>query len=129
MFAEIIRKAYEDGSRFFAIRSMASDENYNVGDDCRESYDWDPENDCSTYFTSGQTAGGTCGTKVRNDFYFDGSDDEEIENAVSEATDLAREYGYELVLIAGDGDECLNHSVDDENEARITDAKVIAKIA
>jgi hypothetical protein len=128
MYAEIIRKAYENGKRAFAVRSLTNDEHYNIGDECRESYDWDFENDCSTYITTGQTAGGTCGVKIPNDFWFDGNDDEDIENAVKASIDLACEYGSDLVIIAGDCDICCNYSVDDENEARITNAYVIAEV-
>lgn len=128
MYAELIRKAYEDGKRTFAVRAMTDDENYSVGDDCRESYDWDFENDCSAYVTNGMKAGGTCGVKISSDFYFDGSDDEDVENAVSEAIEKAKEYGSNVALIAGDRDVCCDYSVDDENEARITNAVVIAVI-
>lgn len=47
MYAEIIRKAYENGNRCFAVRALKDDESYSVDDVCRESYDWDFENDCS----------------------------------------------------------------------------------
>jgi len=128
MYAEIIRKAYESGKRAFAVRALAEDENYSVGDACRESYDWDFENNCSTYDTSGVTAGGTCGVKIIGYFHFDGSDDEEIESAVAKSIEKAKEYGPDLVIIGGDLDVSCNYAVDDENEARITNAYVIAVV-
>jgi hypothetical protein len=129
MYAEIIRKAYNDGKRAFAIRALADDEKYSVGDNCRESYDWDFENDCSAYVTTGTKAGGTCGVKIACwDCYFDGSDDEEIESAVSESIEKAKEYGLDLIIIAGDLDVCCDYSVDNADEARLTNASVIAVI-
>lgn len=128
MYAEIIRKAYEDGKRVFAVRSLTNDEDYSIGDACRESYDWDFENDCSSYDTNGATAGGTCGVKIRNDFYFDGSDDEEIEVAVSESIEKAKGYGRNLAIIAGDLDVGGDYCIDNPDEARITNATVIAMV-
>ena len=48
---EIIRKITEENYKWIGIRHLADDENYTVGDFCRNSYDWDYENDCSSYDT------------------------------------------------------------------------------
>jgi hypothetical protein len=34
---------------YYGIRTLSEDEQYEKGDICRNSYEWDFENDCSTY--------------------------------------------------------------------------------
>lgn len=56
-------EAYEQEhgcSGFWGIRGLCPDEEYEIGDTPRESYDWDLEWDCSTRSTTGETIGGTC---------------------------------------------------------------------
>jgi hypothetical protein len=45
-----VTKDYEQisGYNYLGLRSLCSDENYQVGDYARNSLDWDAENDCSS---------------------------------------------------------------------------------
>lgn len=103
------------------VRSLRDDENYSVGDYCRESYEWDWENDCSTYTTSGEdgeTAGGTCATSIRFGTY----DADELAEEIKKSVEYNSEYGGKQVIIVG------YPNIDgtfDEGECRIVDAKVI----
>jgi hypothetical protein len=45
---------------YYGIRTCRADENYKIGDICRNSYDWDFENDCS----SNNELDGTCCTQI-----------------------------------------------------------------
>lgn len=70
MDAAQIRAIMEEG-RFsdYGIRGLCFDEEYAVGDSPRESYDWDHENDISTYATDGRTLGAArveCGILMRD---------------------------------------------------------------
>lgn len=49
---------------FAGVRTLREDEQYDVDDECRQSYEWDVENDCSAYFTTGELAGGTCASAI-----------------------------------------------------------------
>lgn len=47
----------------------------------RESYTWDSDRDCSTYYTTGETVDGTCATGL----YVDARDiDENDDNSIAE---------------------------------------------
>ena len=62
-------EAYEEGhgcSGCWGIRGLCEDEDYAVGDEPRESYDWDMEQDCSTRVTTGRTLGGTCAVAIHD---------------------------------------------------------------
>ena len=110
-----------------AVRGLQSDEQYKPGDFARESYEWDYENDCSTYFTTGALAHGTCGTYVNAsgiNMFFD--DPAELATRIEAA---AKKNGYSdrLAVIAGDRTD-MDYDHPDENETRIIDAIVIAVI-
>ncbi|MEN1985284.1 hypothetical protein [Paenibacillus hubeiensis] len=62
-YLEIAKEALAEGY-YLGVRTLTADEAYEVGDSTRESYEWDLENDCSAYHTTGETAGGTCCTAV-----------------------------------------------------------------
>lgn len=110
------------------VRALQADENYIVGDVCRESYEWDYENDCSEYETNGndgEKAGGTCATKVEINYPLDMDDVDDL----AEALEAAVSYNYNVyrakrqVIIAGSP----NHDgVFEAEEIRIDSAKVIA---
>lgn len=120
---EILNKVNEEGYSVVAIRHCAEDEDYTVGDICRNSYDWNYELDCSTYDTDEPVElEGVCGYHVRG---FENLDTDEIEEAaelLNKALKGAELYCGEMVVIAG-------HSYtygNDENEVIIEDAEVIA---
>jgi hypothetical protein len=86
---------------YLGIRATRKDEHYAVEDECRESYDWDLENDCSTYFTTGETAGGTCGIAIDTD----AETAEELAERIADAVTAFSKMGYgdkkgQTILIA-----------------------------
>lgn len=119
-----IKAAYENGYRFFGIRNITRElGKLNVGDACPNSYDWDIENDCSTYCTTGETLNGASAVHVNADLPF--CEDEEIVEAIETAVNQAVNYddNGELVLISSkDGYDWGS----DENEIVLEDATVIA---
>lgn len=118
-----------DNRWFLAVRATRPDEQYKVDEECRESYEWDLEHDISSYFTTGETAGGTCGLAV--DTY--GEDNvgrcsvEELDARVAEKVEEVRKYGGEqIILIAG---RSINREYQmDDGEVRIIGAWVQAII-
>ena len=121
-----LAKEILDNGWYVGVRSLCPDEQYEVGDECRESYEWDFENDCSTYHTTGETAGGTCATYIDTQFFV--TDDQVSELAVRIAETIKKNsiYGGQQVIIAG-------HSVNndgafDSDEVRIVGAWVLAKV-
>lgn len=102
---------------YLAVRALAEDEIYNIGDTLRESYDWDYENDTTTFGYDNIKLSGTCGVKVDTTF------EEDVEENILLALDFVKKvYPFETyVLIGGDLMECGS----DENEIIIESAKVI----
>lgn len=130
---EIILNKHNEGRQWFAVRACKGDEDYKAGDCCRDSYEWDLEYDRSCYYTTKETAGGTCGVRVDTDrLYWLGYSDGEIENALAssmaDALGRAHEYGNRFVLITGSGNVAADYCIDSDREARITDAYVLAVI-
>lgn len=121
-YEEIIKRIIDEGYTVAGIRTLEDDENYVVGDDCRESYEWDLEHDCSTYFTTGETAGGTCAT------VFEIDDVPNTINNMIAAIESNNGYrGARQVVIAGHStDQSFGHG--DEDEVRIVDAVVVGII-
>lgn len=130
-FLKIAKIIYEEGYHFAGVRSLTDDESYKIGDTCRQSYEWDREADCSTYYTTGLKAGGTCAIEVRTD-YLDNETEEEdiqelaqrIEKALIE-TDL---YLGTIKAVIGGYDTYTDLDLSDDNEIRIIDPIVIALI-
>lgn len=119
----LIKKAYKDGYRDFGVRAM--DTEYQAGEDVPDSYDWDIENDCSTYNTTGETLPGACAVF----FAVDGIQLDEYEDAeenLNAAIEQAKRYYCDhLYIIASKfGSEWGN----DQNEIILRDAQVIAVI-
>ena len=107
--------------RVIGIRGLASDEKYDIGETCRKSYDWDYENDCSSYDTEKPVElDGTCAAHIVVDMDWDTDEEiiESIENVINNFN-----YTGEMVLIGG---ESFEYGAD-ENEVIIYDAVVIAK--
>lgn len=100
------------------IRGLADDEEYQIGDTCRKSYDWDYENDISTYSTTQIKLNGTCAADTRIDTTNDR--DEEILEKINA---IINDFGYvgEIVIIAGNDFEYGA----DENEIIIENAIVL----
>jgi hypothetical protein len=91
-----------------AVRGLQDDENYNVGDECRESLAWDEE----TGLSSKETIGGTCAIRIVDR---DGDFDREA------SIKAAQEYSDKVVLIGGNSYTYGN----DENEVIIPYAVVL----
>ena len=121
--AEILKKVNDEGYGVVAIRHCAEDEEYNVGDICRNSFDWNYELDHSTYEDEEQVElNGTCGLHIVG---FENLDEEEVEEATelfNKAMEKANIYSGQIVIIAGNSFEYGN----DEHEVIIEDAEVIA---
>lgn len=121
---EILKKVNEEGYGVIAIRHLAEDEQYEVGEMCRNSFDWNYELDCSTYDTDEPIElDGTCGYHITG---FENLDEEEIEEATELFEKAMREatsnYVGEVVIIVGSR---FTYGCD-ENEVIIWDAEVIA---
>lgn len=108
---------------YIGIRHLADDEHYQIGDCCRNSYDWDYEQDCSTYETENPIElPGTCAYNTGIDPNWD--EPEEIAEKLEKALANANYYGT-TVIIAGDRIEYDN----DEHEIIIAAAVVISILA
>lgn len=121
MFEQVIEKLKESDYSYFGIRHLTDDEEYNVGDICRNSYDWDYESDCSSYDTDEPVElDGTCAYRVDIDLAWD--DDSEIEAKIQDALDSSDCYSGRAVIIAG------NRAEDgaDDCEIIISNAEVLA---
>lgn len=120
---DIIKAIKESNYHFFGIRHLADDENYEVDDLCRRSYDWNYEYDCSTYGTDEpQELPGTCAYSTGIDVAWDS--DEEISEKLEKALLGSECYSGRPVIIAGDNYTYGN----DEQEIIIENAVVIAAL-
>ena len=117
---EIIRKITEENYKWIGIRHLADDENYAVGDFCRNSYDWDYVSDRSSYESEDPIElPGTCAYDTRIDSNWD--DDEEIEEKILKAISESSCYSGKIAVIAGNSAEYGN----DPEEIIIENAEVI----
>lgn len=92
-----------------AIRGLQDDENYRIGDECRESLKWNEELDRPS---ETETIGGTCAIRIVDEY---GDFDREA------SIKAAQNYSDRLVLIGGDSYTYGN----DENEVIIPYAVVL----
>lgn len=86
---EIIKKIREAQYTYIGIRHLADDEHYKVGDLCRNSFDWDAENDITTYGSDDPAElDGTCAIDTRIDTIWDSSEEirDKLMNAISESS-------------------------------------------
>lgn len=120
-----IKTSYENGYRFFGIRNISTQMyKLNVGDTCPNSYDWDFENDCSTYGTTGETLNGASAIHVNTDPVC--NEDNEMQEALETAIEQAKNY-YNGVLYLIASKENYDWG-SDENEIVLEDATVLAII-
>lgn len=121
---DILRKVNEEGFSVVAIRHLAYDEDYQVGDFCRNSFDWNYELDHSSYEDDEPIElDGTCGYCI---YGFEWLDDDELQEAEKMFENALKEssvYPGKIVVIAGNDYTCGS----DENEVIISDACVIAR--
>lgn len=115
----------KENYRYIGFRGLAEDESYTVGDTLRKSFNWDYENDITTYGDDEeQQLSGTCTLGMPEFVEFYGDEDEyeefaELYEALLERTKNA--YGGNIVLVAGSG---MEHG-EDEGEMIIEDAVVV----
>lgn len=121
-----IKTAKKNGYRFFGIRSISNEAGtLNVGDRCPDSYDWDMENDCSTFCTTGDTLNGACAVRIAlADLFLDGDDDDEAAEAVEKAVEASSVYYGDEVMLIGSKDGCEDGW--DQDEVILEDADVLA---
>lgn len=127
-YIELAKQILDEGYSAVGVRGIYDDEQYQVGDDCRESYEWDFAADCSTYFTTGETAGGTCATHIDTQTFE--SDDEVAELAarIKAMIEQNQEYGADRQVIIAGYDGVNNDAALDQGEVRIYNAFVIALV-
>lgn len=117
---ELIRKINEERYTYIGIRHLADDENYQVGDFCRNSYDWNYENDCSSYYTENpEELSGACAYNTNINSSWD--DGEEIKGKIIKAISESDCYSGRIAIIAGKLAEYGN----DSEEIIIENAEVI----
>ena len=122
---DILGKINKEGYGVVAIRHLAEDENYTVGDMCRNSYDWNYEYDHSSYEDDDPIElDGTCGYHIVGLENLDENEIEEAKRLLEKAIEEASIYAGKAVVIAGNNYEYGN----DEHEVIIADAGVIAII-
>ncbi|WP_019536546.1 hypothetical protein [Paenibacillus ginsengihumi] len=116
-----------DNGYIAGVRSLCDDEQYEVGDECRPSYEWDLENDCSTYYTTGELAGGTCATIVDTSYFETDDSVAELAARLQEVAKTNQAYGGKRQAIIV-GHRVNNDGLFDPDEVRIVDATVLAII-
>ena len=121
---EVLKKMNENYFSVAAIRRCRKDENYEVGDICRNSFDWNYEKDESTFEDDEPVElSGTCGMRIENLENLDNEEAAESEKILEKALEdsKAYDYGYQTVIIAGDRYRYGN----DEDEIIVENAEVI----
>lgn len=120
MKKELAEKIISSNYEYIGIRHLTEDEDYKVGDYCRSSYDWDYENDRSSYETDDpEELPGTCAYNTRIDPAWD--DEEEVIGKIKNAISESSCYSGKIAIIAGNYAEYGN----DPEEIIIRDAEVI----
>lgn len=106
----------------FGIRHLADDENYNVGDEVRNSYDWNYELDHSTYEDDEPVElYGACAYDVNIDSIND--TDDEIIKQLKKALEESKCYYGKAVLLGSSWSEYGQ----DANEIIMQNAEVLYK--
>ena len=119
---DLLKKIKEEKYSVIAIRHLCDDEKYNIGDICRNSYDYDVEYDVSTYYRDQRELNGTCGYNIPNIDYLNEEEVEEAKEMIVKALKESEDYGGTPIIIAGHHYEYGN----DEEEVIIKYAEVIA---
>lgn len=87
---------------FWGIRGLCDDEDYTVGGEVRESYEWDYEADCSTYQTTGQTMGQSYRDGAKAGVCTIGIVDPEDLESIAQAMEAVRLYSDRFALLHAD---------------------------
>ena len=122
------KRSFKENERKLLFSSCNSpcrkDENYEVGDICRNSFDWNYEKDESTFEDDEPVElSGTCGMRIENLENLDNEEAAEAEKILEKALKDSEsyDYGYQTVIIAGDRYEYGS----DEDEIIVENAEVI----
>ena len=115
---EAVRTIMDSNYEIIGIRHITSDESYKVGDYARNSYDWDIENDVSSYETDPKELDGTSAYFTDIDTL---DDEEEVEKKLLIALEESKVYSGAAILLGGDRYDWGN----DDNEVIIEDAEVL----
>lgn len=123
---KVMHDAIDSGYRHFGVRSIDTKfYTLSVGDDVPDSYNWDHENDCSTYDTTGETLNGACAIKLKDwDMWLDG--DDELAEALKRAIETSKIYCNDQTLLIG-GRYDWEYG-EDPDEIIISGAEVLAVI-
>ena len=110
------------------LRSLEDDESAVVGTELRESYTWDAEQQCSTYYTTGETVDGTCATGLyvdaRDIDENDGDSISKLSLTIEKAYNINKSYGTTVGIVVIGG---IDHSYgNDDDEYIIRNAEVVA---
>lgn len=123
-YLKLAKEILEQNYHGVGVRSLSPDENYKIGDNCRDSYSWDFEADTSSFDTDGQTAGATCATKIDIQYFKTDDRVKELSERIESVIAQNEIYGSEQVIIAGNSG--LKHDdLFDPEEVRIINAFVI----
>lgn len=123
MKKELIGKIMNSNFGYIGTRHLAEDEEYEVNDICRNSYDWDYDNDCSSYGTDNEVElDGTCAVDTGIELEWDSA--EEIERKLEEALESSKQYPGTIAIIGGNR---MDYGADD-GEIIIENATVIELI-
>lgn len=123
-----IAKEIIDNKFYAGVRTLQLDEKYQVGDYCRESYEWDIEHDCSTYDLDneeGEKAGGVCVTLINTDFYE--WEIEELAEEMKKKVEDNKIYNGDQIIVVGHQTTHQDGHFD-EGEGRIVDGVVLALV-
>ena len=90
---EVLKKMNENYFSVAAIRRCRKDENYEVGDICRNSFDWNYEKDESTFEDDEPVElSGTCGMRIENLENLDNEEAAEAEKILEKALKDSESY-------------------------------------
>lgn len=129
-YLAIAQQILDENYHGVGVRVVCNDESYNVGDDCRDSYEWDLESEMTTYDLHGEEgmkAGGTCALSIEIQAFATNDWTYELALRIEEAIKISTNtYGEgQQVIIAGNSG-LNNDGYFDKNEIRIRNAYVIA---
>lgn len=119
---DLLKKIKEERYSVVAIRHLCEDEDYRVGDICRNSFQYDLEYDDSSYYTNPVELNGTCGYSIFGPCDLEEDEVEEAKEQLIDGLKKSADYGGKPVIIAG-------HRYEygwDEEEVIIPYAEVIA---
>ena len=89
---DLLRKINEKRYSVVAIRHLCEDEDYCVGDICRNSFQYDLEYDNSSYYTNPVELNGTCGYAI---FDICDLEEDEVEGKPVIIAGYRYEYGWD----------------------------------